>query len=201
MLDNIRRAKELYAADKGGHIADIAILKADALGMRPFAHVAAALEGFDTSPSALDVGAMAELPRGTFGRQLADFLGDNGLSPFVLTDEIDDEMRVRNAYWIRYATTHDMFHVLLGFGPDWPGELGVLGFAVGQRYGWYLWFALALAVVVYPVLSGLRLSALWRQFWRGYRAGRRAPLLLAVPLEQMVERDLDELRVELHLAA
>lgn len=199
-LTSLRRAVNLYKADKELHIADIAVLKADAFGTRGNATCERRLAGLDRLDGAdHDLDALAALPQHTFGYAYARFMLDNGLSPFVLTDEVAPEVRRRNAFAIRYATTHDMFHVLLGFDTSWPGELGVLGFAVGQGYtGWQV-FAAVLAFVLYPFLCGFRVRALIRAWRRGLRLGRRASYLLALPLEQRFEEDLGDLRAELGL--
>lgn len=198
-LNDIRRCKVLYRRDPTQHLGDIAVLKADAFGVDVRPELRSRLDAVRGYVPEVDLDALARLPRSTFGRALADFMRANHLSPFRITGEIDDEMRRRNAFGIRYATTHDMFHVLLGFDTSWAGELGVLGFAVGQRYSAWQRLAAVLAWLIYPLRSGLAIPSLWRAWRRGLRAGRRAPFLLGVRLEDRFGDDLEALRGELGL--
>ncbi|MFN3202093.1 MAG: Coq4 family protein [Bradymonadia bacterium] len=198
-LDNIRHAKRLYRADPGAHLGDVAVLKCDAFGVDvrpPLREALAPVRGWIPE---VDLDRLAELPPNTFGHALARFMRQNQLHPFVITDEIPDDMRRRNAFGIRYATTHDMFHVLLDFDTTWVGEMGVLAFAVGQRYTRWQALGAALAWLIYSVRSGFKLRALWRAWRRGRAAGRRAPFLLGLRLEERFESDLNALRRELRL--
>lgn len=200
-LSSARRATELFQADKLAHLADIAVFKADALGARGNPQTLAQLSDLPVLDARdHDLERLGALPVGTFGRAYADFMRDNGLSPFILTDAVPAEVRQRNAFTVRYAATHDLFHVLLGFDTSWPGELGVLGFAVAQRYASFQRVAALLAFLVYPFLCGFNLRGLVRAWSRGQDLGRRARPILMMPLESLFERDLDQVRAELGLA-
>ena len=165
-LNNARKAKALYDADKEAHLGDIAVLKTDMGGVDVREPLRPLLDPVRGWTPAVDLEALAQLPPNTFGYAFAAFMRKNGLSPFVITDAIDDDMRRRNAFGIRYATTHDMFHVLLDFDTSWAGELGVLGFAVGQNYTFAQKIAAALAWLLYPIWSGLQIGSLWRAWSR-----------------------------------
>ena len=177
------------------------MLKTDLVGADVFPHLRAKLDPVRGYHPRLDLDALAALPPDTFGYAYARFLRENHLSPFVLTDATTPELAARNAFGIRYAITHDMFHVLLGYDTRWPGELGVLGFAVGQGYTPWQRLGAALAWLLYPLLSGFQLGALWRAWTRGVRLGRAAPFLLGVRLEDRMATPLTELRAELGLSA
>lgn len=199
MFAHARRIRQLMTEDMNAHVGDIAILKIDSIGLDARPELRPQLAEVRGWLPDLDVAELRALPANTFGHAYASFLDAHGLSPFVLTDEIDDAMRARNAYGIRYATTHDMFHVLLGFGPDWVGEMGVLAFTCGQGYNRMLWVQALFAWLIYPFWSGFRLRALYRAWVYGYAAGQAAPFLLGVRLEDRFEQDLGALRAELGL--
>lgn len=196
---NTRRIRALIADDPNAHVGDIAILKMDSIGMDAAPHLRGELAPVRGWLPELDVEGLRALPPHTFGGAYVDFLDAHGLSPFVLSDGIDAEMRERNTYGIRYASTHDMLHVLLGFGPDWVGEMGVLAFTCGQGYHRVLWLQALSAWLLYPFWSGFRLGALWRAWRKGYAVGTRAPFLLGIRLEDRFEDDLEALRAELSL--
>jgi ubiquinone biosynthesis protein COQ4 len=198
-LSSIRRAQELYRAEPEAHLGDIAVLKFDAWGIDVRPPLRPQLEPVRGWLPRIDLQALRALPANTFGAALARFMDEHHLSPFVVTDAIDAPTRARNAYGIRYATTHDMFHVLLGFDTSWPGELGVLAFAVGQGYTANLWLQAAFAWLLYPLWSRGAVRACWQAWRRGLAAGRQAPFLLGVRLEERFGEDLETLRRELSL--
>ncbi len=199
-LDSFRRAREL-ARQARPPLGDLAVLKMDGLGVDARLEHRAALDPVRGYLPEVDLQALARLPEGTFGRAYATFMSEHGLDPFVLTDAVDDEIRGRNAYGIRVATTHDMLHVLLGFDTSWEGELGVLAFSHGQRWAAYLPIAVLFAWVIYPLRTGLALRRLWRAYDRGLRLGEAAPFVLGVRLEERFAEPLDRVRADLGLAA
>ncbi len=186
--------------DLNAHGGDVAVLKADIVSMNARPALRPKLEAVRDYRPRIDMDVLRALPHGTFGRATAEFLDDNGLSFVQVSDAVDLEIRERNAYGIRYAATHDLFHVLLGYGSDWVGEMGVLAFTCGQDYNRTIWVQAAFAWLLYPVWSGGRLGAL-RAAWRsGYDRGRRAPFLLAERLEDQLDQPLSEVRARYGLA-
>lgn len=194
-----RLAQELYARDPQAHLADIGVLKSDAIGLQPRPEVRDAIAPLAGYLPAIDLETLRALPPNTFGHAYARFLDDHGLSVFRLTDAVPADVRARQTYGIRYATTHDMFHVLLGYGPDWVGEMGVLAFAVGQRYGIVVTLQACAAWIVYPVRSGFDLAGLRAAWRRGTRLGAKAPNLLAIRLADRFTDDLGDVRRDLGL--
>jgi len=82
------------------------------------------------------------LPDGSFGRAYLDFMTSEGLTAQGLVDEYDRSNINRdfghpemNIYGDRSRDTHDMLHVLTGFGRDALGEASVLGFSHSQHGG------------------------------------------------------------------
>ncbi len=82
------------------------------------------------------------LPDGSLGRAYLDFMTSEGLTAQGLVDEYsasgiqrDFGHPLMNFYGNRARDTHDMLHVLTGFGRDALGEASVLGFTHGQRSG------------------------------------------------------------------
>lgn len=173
---------------------DIAVHKADVFLGRPRPALAARLQKLDPVVPSIDHEVLRTLPRGTFGRRYADFLDDNGLHPFVVTELTSPEVMGRNLHWARYSLIHDMCHVLLGAGADLVGEMKVYGFSVAQRYALSLAMFLPLVVVVMPLLAPHRIGAMIRSFRAGYALGRRAPCMMTERLEDCFEQDLDEVR-------
>ncbi len=82
------------------------------------------------------------LPDGTVGRAYADFMEREGLTAQGLVDEsqkfrssareFDDDYQW---YGNRLRDTHDLFHVLSGYGRDALGEASLLAFTYSQQPG------------------------------------------------------------------
>jgi ubiquinone biosynthesis protein COQ4 len=192
----ILRALRVAMADPT-RVHDVAVLKGALTGSRASARVEARLDAVRGFHPVLDLDALASLPSDTFGHAAAGFLRTHGLSPFVPGDRLAPELLRENAFLARYGAIHDLVHVLLGFGPDWPGEVGVWAFVGAQRWSWGMTSAAVVALLVSPLRVPLRLGDCWRAFRRGWDAGRRAELLIAVRLEDHLERPLDAVRAEL----
>ncbi len=85
-----------------------------------------------------DHATLKQLPAGTVGRAYVDFMEREGLSAAGLVAEsakmgrprFDDQLQW---YADRLRDTHDLFHVLTGYGRDALGEQCVLGFTYGQN--------------------------------------------------------------------
>ena len=80
------------------------------------------------------------LPDGTVGRAYVDFMEREGLSAKGLVDESLKHQRPRfdddyEWYSDRLRDTHDLYHVLTGYGRDRLGEAALLGFTWGQHKG------------------------------------------------------------------
>lgn len=99
----------------------------------------AALARNEYLPDLLDDHAsLKKLPEGTVGRAYVDFMEREGLSAAGLVAEYEkfgapkfDDMLERYGYRLR--DTHDLFHVLTGYGRDALGEQCVLGFSYSQN--------------------------------------------------------------------
>jgi ubiquinone biosynthesis protein Coq4 len=122
-----------------------------------------------------------------------------GLSPFTVSERVGQEMIRRNVFAVRYAVTHDIFHLLLGFDTTLSGEMGVLAFAVAQGYSRAQVVSLVLAAVLYPILAPRQARRTLRALARGYRLGKQARCLLAERFEERWEEPIDAVRRDLGL--
>jgi ubiquinone biosynthesis protein COQ4 len=200
-LTSLKRMFRLIPAFRRGEVpaGDVALYKADALLGRIDRTLAERLGRLDPLIPQIDVQALRGLPVGTFGRAYADFLDRNHLRPFVVSPQVDPELLRRNAHWARYALVHDMFHVLLGYGPDLAGEAGVYAFTLTQRIAPVFWMWLPIAVLVLPLLAPWQVPRMIANVRRGLALGRRLDCILALPLERRFTDDLAALRRELGL--
>jgi ubiquinone biosynthesis protein COQ4 len=91
--------------------------------------------------------ALMKLPEGSVGRAYVEFMQREGLTAQGLVDEFDkfragqprhDDLLER--YGNRLRDTHDLFHVLTGYGRDALGEQCVLAFSYSQTPSWGVLF-------------------------------------------------------------
>jgi ubiquinone biosynthesis protein COQ4 len=141
-------------------------------------------------------------PPGSLGRWYAKFMIDFGLTeetyltialeqaePFAHDPE-------RSWFHLRFDSSHDMRHVLAGYGPDRLGEICLLCFRYGQiRHHGFL---------VFILLGGLNLmfghrGPVLAPLWEAYRRGRGACLLDLLPWENGFAESLAVHRATLRL--
>ena len=144
------------------------------------------------SPS-YEVDDMLRLPAHTLGGAYARHMKANGLRPDFYEDVAP---RHRLHYLrLRMRQTHDIWHVLSGFGTDEFGEVGLQGFYFAQFTNGQS--ALIGAGAILKSLLRGRFGDLEKHidaFCEGYCNGKRAESLLAVEWESLWTEDLETLR-------
>jgi ubiquinone biosynthesis protein COQ4 len=126
----------------GGELSSIADLIDNFLGSP---QLAASVERFKAVPGGAemlaerhpppqpDIDSLRQLPPGTLGRRYADLILSLGYDPgFFRPRDVSTDDR-----WLtqRIATTHDIHHVMAGFGTEAAGENGVLAITAAQAHG------------------------------------------------------------------
>jgi ubiquinone biosynthesis protein COQ4 len=157
----------------------------------------AALVAEQWRPVPVDMGLLANLPEGSLGRTYAEQLQRLGLTPESLIDP--KPITTPEEYLThRLRETHDIVHVLTGFGIDGPGELGLQAFNLAQ-----LRSPLAVLLIFGGLLSALQddkpLEPLLNALARGFELGLKAQCLITFKLEEGWERPLADWRRELGL--
>ena len=161
-------------------------------------------------PSALDAlqdERLRSLPAGTLGRAYADKMARQRLTADGLVeasggagehvpppDRPDDPDR--DFFGDRMRDTHDLWHIVTGYGMDDAGEAALVAFSHGQsRMLGFGVLALA-ALVIAPKTWNLEYE---RYLLRAWRRGRRARPFDAVPWEKWLELPLEEVRQRLDI--
>lgn len=145
---------------------------------------------------------LAELPRGTLGREYHEFMASHGWDANsrseVKPDAIGGDAELR---WVmqRYRECHDMWHVLCGVPPSITGELALKWFELAQTG----LPSTALAAFVGPLRAPAGDRALLARSlvpW-ACRAGLAARPLMCVRYEDQLMTPVVQLREELRLEA
>ncbi len=144
-----------------------------------------------------DIPALAQLPPGTLGKAFADYMTRQGYTPDDLAYNTGDSRYDR--FRIHLESTHDVWHVVTGFGTDVAGELGLQAFYHAQ-------FGAGLGLVL---VSGGLLNTLFfamddadRRFAaisHGWLLGRRCRPLLGIDWAEKWDQPLAKVRRDLGL--
>ena len=139
----------------------------------------------------IDLAPLRELPAGTLGRVFADHCTARGIDPNLIhvPPEGDVGWLLNHLY-----QTHDVWHVLTGWGNDLPGEVGVAGFYCAQ-FRSPAFFGYMFALICLNVISRRSdLDAVFASFSAGYRAGKQAEPLFARDWNALWDVPITELR-------
>lgn len=143
----------------------------------------------------LDLAAFARMPTGSVGRAVADYFARTGLDPAAIPqlDATDDA----SYFEAHLYETHDLWHVLTGFGTDQAGELGLQAFYLAQ-FPAHLSTAILAAGHLNTMLSRMD-DRLRRgdEIARGWLMGRRARPLFGLRWADWWHRPLAELRADM----
>ena len=148
-------------------------------------------------PAAIDLDALEQLPAGSLGQCYSSQLKAQGITPETLIDPApitnDQDFIVH-----RLKETHDIVHVLTGFGVDGVGEIGLQAFNLAQNRS-----PLAVLLIFGGMLKTLQddqpLEALLHAISRGFEMGLKAGCVVGYKLEDGWQRPLSEWRAELKL--
>ena len=151
-----------------------------------------------------DHAALRRTPKGSLGHAYCDFMEAEGLSAAGLVAEAERLGRPKYpdlVQWFmeRSRDTHDLFHVLTGYGRDALGEQCVLLFTHGQSpsHG-HLLIGYAGAANIRKMVKGSA-APVFGAVRQAHRTGKGAPPLIAQSIRAILARPLDEVRHALRI--
>jgi len=141
---------------------------------------------------------------GTLGYEYRRHMMMNGLDvdffPDIKPDRIDEFMR------IRLYQTHDIIHVMAGYGTSFEEEMGLVGFYLaqylhklphrGELVGAFMGILTAGVVLHGSVTDTSRLRDFLDLLTAGYRRGLVAKCVIGPRWEEFFDRPVDDLRRE-----
>lgn len=101
-------------------------------------------------------------------------------------------------YFERLRDTHDLFHILTGYGRDALGEASLLGFTYEQNYNRGIWFIAYAAAHQIKKQTGTR-AAIYASINEGRRLGKAAKKLAHMDVEAVMRMDIGEARAMLRV--
>jgi ubiquinone biosynthesis protein COQ4 len=145
-----------------------------------------------------DHDALRKLPKGTVAHAYCDFMEREGLSAAGLVAEFEKTGRPKYGdlvewYAYRQRDTHDMLHVLTGYGRDALGEQCVLLFTHGQQpAAGHLLLGYAGA---YNIVKQVKSKApVFRAVREAHRLGKACPSVVEMSIRELLAMDLAEAR-------
>ena len=144
----------------------------------------------------INIDMLANEPEKSLGRVFAGHCRQKGIDPNLVSISVENDNDFVMAHLFE---THDIWHVVTGWGNDELGEVGLGGFLLAQLklplIGLMLALILLNTVFVKPSSMGDRMDALLA----GYQMGKKAKPLFGVNWEANWGRSVDEIRLELGL--
>ena len=143
--------------------------------------------------------ALRRTPKGSLAHAYCDFMEAEGLSAAGLVAEAERLGRPKYpdlVQWFmeRSRDTHDLFHILTGYGRDALGEACVLLFTHGQAPSQgHLLIGYAGAANIKKTLKGSK-APVMGAVRQAQRTGKGAPPLIAQPIRELLAQPLEDVR-------
>ncbi|NQX94361.1 MAG: hypothetical protein HRT64_05485, partial [Erythrobacter sp.] len=160
-------------------------------------------EGADIPGSLDDHARWADLPPNSVAQKYMAFMKREGLSAQGLVDESHSwapaESRPQDLtqwYFDRLRDTHDLFHVLTGYGRDALGEASLLGFSYEQNGNPGVIFIAYAGARQIKKVSGTK-APIYGAVREGQRLGKAAAKLAHEDVDALMREDIDAARKRL----
>lgn len=141
----------------------------------------------------VEIASMAALPSGTLGQRFAQYYVDNEIEPFTFAFPLADDADFLNK---RYRETHDIHHIVTGYGIDDLGEVELQAFYWGNLGFRHAAFISLVYIPRHLFTEGFRgLGEAIRRLRAAYRRGRAARMILGVPFDELWDRPVEEVSV------
>jgi len=141
----------------------------------------------------IDLDALAKLPEGTLGHEFAHYFRKNGIEPFSFDFPLRSDADFLNK---RYRETHDIHHLLTGYGTDPTGEIELQAFYVGNLRLIHAALIMALSIPHQLTQTGLdvrRIRGYVRRMRAAYVRGKHSRELLSVKFEELWSQPVSKL--------
>ena len=179
---------------EGEYLGDLSTLRASMnLGsFKPTSEVGAFLESWNDVPDFSEYD-FESMPVGSLGAAYNNFLKHNKLKHFRFSGRYVELMK-QHKLVVRYASVHDIFHVLTGYDTSFAGEAGVWAFVAGQGFSPDALKAARLTQIIYPLLNPFQRKWIRAAYAEGFQNGAAAECLITVDFKNEFLRPLDEVR-------
>ena len=147
----------------------------------------------------------ADLPENSVGKHYMAFMKREGLTAAGLVAESHKwappeklPQDLTQWYFDRLRDTHDLFHVLTGYGRDALGEACLLGFSYSQNHNYGILF-IAYAGARQIKKGTATAAPLYSAVREGQKLGKAAAKLAHMDVEAVMREDIDACRARLNI--
>jgi len=152
-----------------------------------------------------DHAALRRMPKGSLAHAYCDFMEAEGLTAQGLVDEFERFMAAKGDfrdqfgwYMNRIRDTHDILHILTGYGRDALGESCVLAFSYSQQPApAHLFIAYAGAREIKREVTSK--APVYAAIHEGQRLGKACPRLAEQPILELLPLPIEEARARLNI--
>lgn len=151
------------------------------------------------NPKLPPVADLLKLPENSFGHALGRHMSSNNLDFdfYPIADGTTEQEYAVN----RIRKMHDLWHVLTGFGVSIADEIGLQGFTLAQIRSPFSAMIIAGGILHSITRKPVIFNDLIEQLFRGYQMGIECESLAAVKVENCLQEDLENLRVQFGIMA
>jgi ubiquinone biosynthesis protein COQ4 len=147
-------------------------------------------------PAVPDLDHLLTYPQDSLGYQFADLLKRNNFNPqFYRPRSVTDDISYLS---LRRSQTHDIYHVITGFGTDFTGEVALQAFQLAQFRS-----PIAIALLTAGIMNQLDhpagLSTMMEAIYSGWKMGEQAKPFMAQKWEDAWEKPVSEWRIALNV--
>lgn len=132
---------------------------------------------------------LATYPEGSLGKIFSGYFQANKIFPFTYEYPVQSDADV---LYKRYRETHDIHHMLTGYGIDDFGEIEIQAFYIGNLGLRHARLIVAFGVP-YLFLQQRSVSKVIKRLVAAYRRGKRSRNMLDLPYEELWGMPLSEL--------
>ena len=148
--------------------------------------------------SSYEINKLAKLPVGSLAETYARHMISNNLKPdFYKKMQIGDDVTY---FMMRMRETHDLWHVITGFGTDVPSELGLQAFMIAQLQTPLSSILIASRTFFSTFKNPNEISQIYNQLAKGWTMGREAHKIFALDWEENWETPLSEIRAKFNVS-
>jgi ubiquinone biosynthesis protein COQ4 len=142
----------------------------------------------------LDLSELRKNPEGSLGRVFAEHMIENKLDPAAIP--IPDVASDRDLRFVKahLRETHDIWHVVTGFGTDVAGEIGLQAFYLAQLPSRLSSILIGMAFVHIATVNPGARDAIMTEMLRGWTIGKRAKLFFGVDWKKYWTTPLSDVR-------
>jgi ubiquinone biosynthesis protein COQ4 len=129
----------------------------------------------------LTLEVLATYPEGTLGKVFSGYFQKNNIFPFTYEYPVQSDA---DFLYKRYRETHDLHHMLTGYGIDDFGEIEIQAFYIGNL-GLRHARLIVLLGIPYLMVQQRSVTKVLRRLLAAYRRGKASRNVLTLPYEEL----------------